>query len=68
MSAIEVHDVSKRFRLYKDRPGSVKELFTKFGRPKYEEFWAVRDVSLTIEEGTVHGLVGCVMLWRMLRP
>ena len=58
MPAIEVHDVSKRFRLYKDRPGSVKELFTKFGRPKYEEFWAVRDVSLTIEEGTVHGLVG----------
>lgn len=58
MIAIEVQEVSKRFRLYNDRPGSVKELFTKFGRPRYDEFWAVRDVSLSIEEGTVHGLIG----------
>lgn len=58
MIAIDVRDVSKRFRLYTERPGSVKELFTRFGRPTYEEFWAVRDVSLTVEQGTVHGLVG----------
>ncbi|MFM8861450.1 MAG: polysaccharide ABC transporter ATP-binding protein [Acidimicrobiia bacterium] len=58
MIAIDVQDVSKRFRLYTERPGSLKELFTRFGRPTYEEFWAVRDVSLTVEEGTVHGLIG----------
>ncbi len=58
MIAIDVQDVSKKFRLYTDKPGSIKELFTKFGRPKYEDFWAVRDVSMQIEEGTVHGLVG----------
>jgi len=58
MIAVDVRDVSKRFRLYTDRPGSIKELFTRFGRPSYEEFWAVRDVSLTVEEGTVHGLIG----------
>lgn len=58
MIAIDVQDVSKRFRLYTERPGSIKELFTRFGRPTYEEFWAVRDVSLTVEEGTVHGLIG----------
>ena len=58
MIAIDVQNVSKKFRLYTDKPGSVKELFTKFGRPKYEDFWAVRDVSMQIKEGTVHGLVG----------
>lgn len=58
MNAIDVQDVSKRFRLYRDKPGSLKELFTRFGRPQYEDFWAVRDVSLRIEEGTVHGLIG----------
>ena len=58
MIAIDVQNVSKKFRLYTDKPGSIKELFTKFGRPKYEDFWALRDVSMSIEEGTVHGFVG----------
>jgi len=58
MIAIDVQNVSKMFRLYTDKPGSVKELFTKFGRPKYDDFWAVRDVSMSIKEGTVHGLIG----------
>ena len=58
MNSIEVDEVSKVFRLYKDRPGSVKEMFTKFGRKRYEDFWAVRDVSLAVPEGSVHGLIG----------
>ena len=58
MKAIEVQDVSKRFRLYKDRPSSVKQLFTKFGRPNYEDFWAVKNVSLDVDEGSVAGLIG----------
>jgi ABC-2 type transport system ATP-binding protein/lipopolysaccharide transport system ATP-binding protein len=58
MNAIEVQDVSKRFRLYKDRPGSVKQLFTKFGRPKYDDFWAVRNVTLDVGHASVAGLIG----------
>jgi ABC-2 type transport system ATP-binding protein/lipopolysaccharide transport system ATP-binding protein len=58
MNAIEVNDVSKRFRLYTDRAGSLKQLFTSFGRPKYEDFWAVRGVSLDIKQGSVAGLIG----------
>jgi ABC-type polysaccharide/polyol phosphate transport system ATPase subunit len=59
MAVIQVDDVSKRFRLYKERPGSVKEIFTKFGRaPSYDEFWALRNVSLDVEEASVHGLIG----------
>ncbi len=58
VNAIEVSDVSKRFRLYTDRAGSIKQLFTNFGRPKYEDFWAVRGVSLEVEEGSVAALIG----------
>ncbi|MCD9623364.1 ABC transporter ATP-binding protein [Rhabdothermincola salaria] len=58
MGVIEVDDVSKRFKLYKDRPGSVKEIFTKFASKRYEDFWSLRDVSLEVEEGTVYGLIG----------
>ena len=58
MDPIEVNDVSKVFRLYKDRPGSVKEMFTKFGKKRYEDFWAVRDVTVNVPEGSVHGLIG----------
>jgi lipopolysaccharide transport system ATP-binding protein len=56
--AIEVDGVSKRFRLYKERAGSVKELFTKRRGARYEDFWAVDDVSLQVEHGSVYGLVG----------
>jgi len=56
--AIEIQDVSKRFRLYTDRPGSVKQLFTNFGKPKYEDFWAVKNVSLDVSQGSVAGLIG----------
>ncbi|MEY4129907.1 MAG: hypothetical protein RLZZ31_31 [Actinomycetota bacterium] len=58
MAAIDVENVSKRFRLYQDRPGSVKELATKRGRKRYEEFWALRDVSVSVDEGSMYGLIG----------
>ena len=46
--AIIVDNVSKRFRLYRERASSLKETITsRLGqRAHYEEFWALRDVSL----------------------
>jgi ABC-2 type transport system ATP-binding protein/lipopolysaccharide transport system ATP-binding protein len=58
VGVIEVENVSKRFKLYKDRPGSLKEMVTKFGRKRYEEFWSLRDVTVEVHEGTVYGLIG----------
>ena len=58
MSAIVVDDVSKRFRLFKTRPGSLKEMVTKRGPKRFEEFWALRDVSLDVQEASVYGLIG----------
>jgi len=56
-TAIEVRDVSKRFRLYRERPSSVKQRLL-VTRSKAEDFWALRDVSATIEEGSTLGLIG----------
>ena len=56
--AIVVDDVSKRFRLYHERNRSLKAAILRAGRVRYDEFWALRDVSLEIEEGITYGLIG----------
>ncbi len=55
---IVVDNVSKRYRLYKERSSSLKEVVTRRSVARYDEFWALKDVSLEIEPGTVYGLVG----------
>lgn len=56
--AIIVEDVSKRFRWHGDRRDSFKERLFR-GRPEnLKEFWALRDVSLEVPEGSTFGLVG----------
>jgi ABC-type polysaccharide/polyol phosphate transport system ATPase subunit len=57
-AAIVVDGVSKRFRLYHERNRSLKATVLRGGRARYEEFWALRDISLEIEEGKTYGLVG----------
>ena len=57
-AAIVVEGVSKRFRLYHERNRSLKATIMRGGRVSYEEFWALRDVSLEIPEGTTFGLGG----------
>jgi ABC-2 type transport system ATP-binding protein len=55
--AIEVRDVSKRFRIYREKPTSLKQrLLTS--RSRAEDFWALRDVSLDVGEGSTFGLIG----------
>ena len=56
--AISVEGVSKQFRLYRDRAGSLKEMITKRNFGRYDEFWALKDVSFEVAEGTMYGLVG----------
>ena len=55
---IRVNDVSKRFVIRKDK--SLKERIVNFGRSNRhkEDFWALRDVDLTIRAGSSVGLLG----------
>jgi len=57
-TAITVEDVSKRFRLYKERNQSLKAALMRGKRASYEEFWALRDVSFDIPTGSTFGLIG----------
>jgi ABC-2 type transport system ATP-binding protein len=56
-AAIEVVDVSKRFRLYREKPTSLKQRLLA-GRIRAEDFWALRDVSFDIEQGQTFALIG----------
>jgi ABC-type polysaccharide/polyol phosphate transport system ATPase subunit len=57
-SAILVDDVSKQYRLYHERNQSLKAAIMRRARVKYEEFWALRDVSLEVPEGKTYALIG----------
>ena len=57
-AAVEVHDLSKRFRIYHERNQSLKAAVMRRGRATYEEFWALRDVSFEIPTGVTFGLIG----------
>jgi ABC-2 type transport system ATP-binding protein len=57
-TVVRVHDVSKRFVIYKDK--SLKERIVNRGRSKRhrDDFWALRNVDLEIGAGTTVGLIG----------
>ncbi|WP_134325118.1 ABC transporter ATP-binding protein [Cumulibacter soli] len=58
-AAIEVNDVSKKFRVFADRKTNLKEIFTSRRRTSSGDvFWALHDVSFTIPRGKTFGLIG----------
>lgn len=56
--AINVADVSKRFRLYHERNQSLKSAIMRGRVSVHEDFWALRDVSFEIPTGSTFGLIG----------
>ncbi len=56
--AIEVRGLRKRFRIYHQRNQTLKQTLVSRGRGDYEEFWAVRDISLTVDPGSTLGIIG----------
>lgn len=57
-TAVEVVDVSKRFRLYHEKKQSLKERVLRAGHNPYDDFWALRDVSFNVFEGETVGILG----------
>jgi ABC-2 type transport system ATP-binding protein len=57
-AAIEIRDVSKKFRLYHEHYSSLKERVIHFGRIPYEPFMALTDIDFDVEQGTTVGLLG----------
>lgn len=57
---IDINDVSMRFKLPSEKIDNLKEYAIKFIRRKlkYTDFWALKNVSLTVKRGESLGLIG----------
>lgn len=60
MAIIKAEHISMRFHLSADRITSMKEYVVKLitGKLRYKDFWALQDVSFSIEPGDVLGIIG----------
>ena len=56
--AIRAENVSKRFWLHTERRTSLKERLVRGRAPRGREFWALKDASFAIEQGSTFGLLG----------
>jgi ABC-type polysaccharide/polyol phosphate transport system ATPase subunit len=56
--AISVQNVSKKFRLFSSPSARLAEALHPFRKPYHHEFWALRDVSFTVDRGEVLGILG----------
>ena len=57
-AAVEIDQVSKRFRLYHERNQTLKSAIMRQRRSVHEEFWALRDISFEVPAGSTFALVG----------
>ena len=55
---IKIKNITKKFKLYSDRPLSLKEKVVKGFKNTYKEFYALEDVSFEVKKGSTLGLIG----------
>lgn len=56
--AVALDGLGKKFRLTHDRNWTLKATMLAGHRTRYEEFWALRDLSLHVEQGQTFGIIG----------
>jgi ABC-type polysaccharide/polyol phosphate transport system ATPase subunit len=56
--AVSVDGLWKQFRLYYEKNQYLKTAVLHGSRSKFEEFWALRDVSFDIKQGSTFGIIG----------
>lgn len=57
-TVISIKNVRKAFKIYHDKPLSLKEKLLRLRSNEYSEFLAVNDISLEIKKGETVGLIG----------
>jgi len=58
VNAVEVSNLWKNFRLYHERNQYLKAAILRGKRARFEEFWALRDVSFSVATGSTLGVIG----------
>jgi len=56
--AIKVNNVSKVYKLYKNKTDRVKEHFNPFKKIYHKKFYALNNINLTIMKGECVGIIG----------
>jgi len=57
-NAIEVCDVTKKFKVYLDKGSQLKERLLFRNRNRYEERWVLDGISFNVKKGEAVGLIG----------
>lgn len=57
-TVMRLEDVHKRYRLYRRRYQSVKEILVHRRLGEWEDHWALKGINLDVTEGTTLGLLG----------
>jgi ABC-2 type transport system ATP-binding protein len=57
-NAISIEHVSKKFRLHHEKNQYLKTTLLRGRRARFDEFWAVDDVSFEIPSGSTFGIIG----------
>ncbi|MCL6519431.1 MAG: ABC transporter ATP-binding protein [Armatimonadetes bacterium] len=58
MEIIRIENLTKTFRLYHDRFGTLKSLVLSFRRPKYEIIYALKGISFSVQSGETLAVIG----------
>jgi ABC-type polysaccharide/polyol phosphate transport system ATPase subunit len=56
--AVRVDDVSKKFRMYRERNQTLKSAIMRGRTSVHEDFWALKDVTFDVPTGSTFGLIG----------
>ncbi|MDD6057924.1 MAG: ABC transporter ATP-binding protein [Clostridiales bacterium] len=57
-NAIEVKDLTKKFKVYIDKGSQLKERILFWKRNRYEERWVLNGISFRVRKGEAIGLIG----------
>jgi ABC-2 type transport system ATP-binding protein len=59
-AAVKIDHVAMRFNIASEQLNNLKEYFIKLMKRElfFKEFWALQDISLTVNKGDVYGIVG----------
>ncbi len=56
--AIRIDQISKVYRLYQSPSGRLKEALSRGRINCHQDYWALKDISISIRKGTTIGIVG----------